>query len=138
MLWIAAITTLLESFGFGPQPVACSFPAIKGDETAIEVVMHPRPSLKDLPGLYRVEMAVNGDLRLPAAAQPLATTPSRGILVRGVMDASVFYTVGFDANGAAALNVMWANATEEGPPREITRTGRCTNYERIMDRWLSE
>lgn len=137
MLWIAAITTLLESFGLGPQPVACSFPAIEGDATSIEVVMHPRPSLKDLPGLYRVEMAVNGQLRLPAAAQPITTTPGRDILVRGVMDASVFYTVGFDSNGAAALNVMWAE-TGEGPPREITRTGSCTNYERVIDKWLSQ
>lgn len=125
---------LVETMGLGPRPLACSFPGERPDETAIEVEVTPRPSLKDIPGLYRVEMAVNGALRLPAAAQPITATKGQDVMIRAAQDRTTFYTVGIDAEGRAALNVM-VTEDPDTEPREATRAGHCRNYRTLIERW---
>lgn len=125
---------LVDTIGVGGRPVACTFPGRTIEETSIEVVMTPKPSLKDLPGLYRVEMDVNGAFTLTAAAQPIRATDIQDVIVRGTRGDHTHFTLGFDANGQAALNIM----VDDGPdqsPREATRAGQCRNYERAIQRW---
>ncbi|MBT8456197.1 MAG: hypothetical protein KJO15_08860 [Alphaproteobacteria bacterium] len=136
MLATLIVTTLLETLGLGPRPMTCSFVTTGPGDAAIEVVLHPRPSLKDTPGRYRVEMVVNDSLKLPASAQPIATTKGRDIMVRGVDRKDVFYTIGVDEQGNAALNVLWTKPVASAP-REVTRVGTCRNHKRYIDQWLT-
>lgn len=134
MLEVLLLGALIETPGLGPGPVDCSFPGTGPGEKAIEVTLTAKPSLKDLPGLYRVEMAVNGGLRLPAAAQPIASTDGRDVLVRASEGGDIHYTVGIDDEGRAAINVLVEDRKGE-TPREATRTGRCRNFEGYIERW---
>ncbi|MEO0694056.1 MAG: hypothetical protein AAFY90_14405 [Pseudomonadota bacterium] len=136
MLLAFVLTTLLETLGFGPQPLVCRFPPPQIGHETIKVVTVERPSLKDIPGLFRVEMEVNDTITLPGAAQPITTTSLRDAMVRAVQNNATFYTLGFDETGAAALNILWAEDASQ-PTREITRIGRCRNYARHLDRWVS-
>ena len=95
MLVSLILTTLIESVTLAPRPISCSFPAETPGEKPIEIVMKARPSLKDLPGLYRVEMSVD-KRKLKAAAQPIVSTETRDVLVRANRNKTVYYAVGFD------------------------------------------
>ncbi len=134
MLEALLLGAVIETAGIGPKPLACSFPGAYPGERAIEVTLTPRPSLKDLPGLFRVEMALNGGLRLPAAAQPITTTEGRDVLVRAGQTAGIHYTLGIDLEGHAALNMLVDGAPGEAS-REATRTGHCRNHESYIERW---
>ncbi len=134
MLEALLLGAFLETQGLGPRPLACSFPGTEAEDRAIEIVVTPRPSLKDVLGLYRVEMAVNGGLRLKAAAQPIVTTDGQDVLVQARSGSTTHYTVGIDAQGRAALNVV-IDERPEAEPREATRTGHCRNHERYIRRW---
>ena len=125
---------MMETIGLGTRPMACTFPGTQVGEDAIEVVLTPRPSLKDLPGLYRVEMAVNGALRLPAAAQPITTTDQEDIMVRASDRPSRIYTVGVDAKGNAALNLL-VRDDPNAAPHEAMRVGHCRNYQKALKKW---
>jgi hypothetical protein len=134
MVTAMILTTLIETLGLGPRPLACSFPGPSSREIPIEVVVRPKPSLKDIPGLYRAEMIVNEILRLPAAAQPIITTETRDVMIRAAEGEHTFYTVGFDDRGRAALNIM-ITSDPDTVPHEATRTGRCRDFERYIQRW---
>ncbi len=125
---------VFETEGLGQRPMACFFPAeIEGD-VPIEVVLTSRPSLKDIPGLYRVEMALNGSLRLKASAQPIAATESRDVMVRAKENETTIYTVGIDDVGRAALNVQISQGGQDSA-FEFTRNGTCQEHERYIKRW---
>ncbi len=134
MLEALLLGAVIETTGIGPKPLACSFPGAYPGEPAIEVTLTPRPSLKDLPGLFRVEMALTGGLRLPAAAQPITSTEGQDVLVRAGRAAGVHYTLGIDLEGHAAFNMLVHGSASEAS-REATRTGRCRNHERYIERW---
>ncbi|MEL6643696.1 MAG: hypothetical protein AAFQ79_07150 [Pseudomonadota bacterium] len=136
MLMAFILTALLETLGFGPQPLVCRFPPAEIGHQTIKIAATERPSLKDIPGLFRVEVMVNDTISLPGAAQPITTTELRDAMVRAVQGRTTFYTLGFDDTGAAALNILWAEDTAS-EPREVTRIGRCRNYNSHLDRWLS-
>ncbi len=131
MLGALIVTTLLDGIGFGQRPLACSFPPPEPVQTPITLTVIDRPSLKDLPGLYRAEMDVNDKISLMATAQPLTAQGTRGAIVRAKVNETTYYVLGFDETGRAALNVTW----DETPPRQMTRTGQCRNYERYIRRW---
>ena len=135
MLLAFILTTLLETLGFVQQPLVCRFPPPQIGHETIKIATVERPSLKDIPGLFRVEVEVNDTITLPGAAQPITTTTQRDAMVRAVHGGTTFYTLGFDETGAAALNVLWAEATD-AKPRELTRIGRCRNHDRHLDRWV--
>lgn len=124
----------VDTAGIGQRPMSCLFPSQLQGEAPIEVVLTPRPSLKDIPGLYRVEMALNGVVRLKAAAQPIAATNGRDVMVRATQDETTIYTVGIDDMGRAALNVVQTGSADAAT-REATRTGHCREYERYIKRW---
>ena len=134
MLEALLLGALAETLSPGTSPVACSFPAATADEPAIELVLIARPSLKDLPGLHRVEMSVNGAIRLQANAQPIVTTEGQDVLVRATLGDTTHYTVGIDAEGRAALNVMVEDGADEAG-QDTIRTGHCRNHERYIERW---
>ena len=127
------LLAMLEATGLGGREMHCTFPPDRQGDKPIEIVMQGRPSLKDLPGLYRVEMKINGN-GIRAAAQPILGTESRDVLVRAATGDTTFYAVGFDDKGAAALNVVWAKAGEN-PETQMTRTGYCRNFERYIHTW---
>ena len=128
------LTMLLETLGTEPRPLACTFPADRPDRSHLEVLVTARPSLKDLPGLYRVRMEVDGKLHISGAAQPLSSTEGRDVIVRATMDRQVYYTLGVDETGAAALNVMDTAVVDE-EPAEVTRVGHCRNYQPYLRTW---
>lgn len=133
MLTALIATALVETFQPGQGAMHCAFPARSPGDEPVEVVMRARPSLKDLPGLYRVELTVNGK-PLRAAAQPITGTEGRDVLVRASRGESVFYAIGFDDNGTAAYNMV--HAADGGvPDRQVTLTGFCRNYERFIHSW---
>ncbi len=136
MITALIATALIETFTPGPKPMACIFPASAQHERPIELRLTARPSLKDSPGLYRVEFDLGGSLRLFGAAQPMTATAGRDIIVRAVQDQTRFYTVGIDDQGAAALNVQDTASTAESA-RAQTRTGSCRNYQRYIDTWAT-
>ena len=127
------LLAMLETTAPGDREMHCTFPPDRPGDKAIEIVMQGRPSLKDLPGLYRVEMTINGN-GIKAAAQPILGTEGRDVLVRAAAGDTTFYAVGFDDKGAAALNVV---RTKEGqnPETQLTRTGYCRNFERYIHTW---
>ena len=131
MLGALIVTTLLEGFGLGQRPLDCSFPPPEPAHSPITLTVTARPSLKDLPGLFRAEMEVNDKISLIATAQPLIGEDTRGAIVRAKANETTHYVLGFDDAGRAALNVTWA----EDPPRQMTRTGHCRNFERYIRRW---
>ncbi len=135
LLSAAVVTALLETLGFGAQPLQCRFPPDAPGDAAIRVTVAPNPSLRDIPGLFRVRVTMNGVDELPGAAQPITHTPGRDAMVRAKGDNETFYTLGFDESGAAALNVLWA-LPADAPPKQMTRTGMCRNHERYIAQWV--
>ncbi|MEM9031423.1 MAG: hypothetical protein AAGB18_02160 [Pseudomonadota bacterium] len=134
MFAVLLLGAMVETHEMGIRPMACTFPGRTYNEETIEVVLTPKPSLKDLPGLYRVEMAVNGTFKMSASAQPITATDTRDVIVRASGDGTAIYTIGFDAGGNAAFNVMMAGEGNSDP-LEATRAGYCQNYERALERW---
>ncbi len=127
------LLAMIETTGFGDPKMHCTFPPDRPGDKAIEIVMQGRPSLKDLPGLYRVELKVNGN-GMKAAAQPILGTEEKDVLVRAATNETTFYAIGFDDRGLAALNVVWAEAGRN-PETQMTRTGHCRNFERYIQTW---
>ena len=72
-----------------------------------------------------------------AAAQPITGTEGRDVLVRASGLKGVLYAMGFDDNGAAALNVV--TLAPEGERRqEVSRTGNCRNFEGYIRSWAEK
>ena len=113
--------------------MSCTFPPVEPGDVPIEVVMEGHPSLYDLPGLYRVEMEVNGT-GMRASAQPILATEKRDVVVRAAANEATLFALGFDDTGKAALDVVRAEAGQNPEPR-IRRTGHCRNYERYIQTW---
>ncbi len=127
------LLAMIETAGLQEPVMRCAFPALEEGHDPIEIVMKGRPSLKDLPGLYRVEMEINGT-GIRAEAQPIIGTKERDVLVRANTGTATFYAVGVNERGTAALNVVWPE-TDEAPERRMTRAGQCWNYERYIQTW---
>ncbi|MDU8941986.1 hypothetical protein [Ovoidimarina sediminis] len=136
MLTTLIVTALIDGFSIGPPSMACSFVSPEPGEPPVEIMMIGRPSLKDLPGLYRVEMDINGR-GLKGAAQPIIATEGRDVLVRARRGEDVFYAIGFDESGTAALNIVWGMAGEE-PEKRATLTGKCRNHEKYIQVWSAQ
>lgn len=132
MLGALLLGAFVETVGMDGRPVACTFHGRNETEAPIEVVLTPRPSLKDVPGLYRVEMAVNGTFKLAASAQPIVATDTNDVIVSAKHGGDTRYTIGFDESGNAALNIL---ITDDGPNRDATWVGHCRNHERVIHRW---
>lgn len=119
--------------------MACDFPARSADQNPLAVEVRARPSLKDQPGLYRAMMDVSTEddlIQMRAAAQPLSSKKSRGVLVSGKApdraSGKAHFVIGVDDGGAAALSITYG---DQDPPLQLTRTGTCRNHARYLRRW---
>lgn len=101
----------------------------------MSVHVSPTKGLALEDGLHAVEMVLNDAITLPASAGAITTTPGRDVMIRGRTDDAVFFTIGVDDAGYAALNMLWATPDTETPSQR-TWTGHCQNYERHLRHWL--
>ena len=129
------VTVLVEAFSTGSPKIQCDFPGVDAAEKPIRVLLEPRPSLKDQPGLFRVIMDLNGKMSLKAAAQPILSTEDRDILIRGITKKQSMYTIGLRDDGKAALN-MQTRPLGGGEARKSTRLGECHGHEAHLEKWL--
>ena len=119
----------------GSAPITCTFPSTHSEQKTIHIVLEPRPSLKDQPGLYRVMMDFDGHLTVRASAQPILATADPDILIRGTTSKQNMYSLGLRADGAAAFNIQ--RQDEENLVDKRTRIGECRGHEAHILRWLS-
>lgn len=136
MLVSLILTSLIETLPVGPAPMACSFHSEDPATASVEIVLKGRPSLKDLPGLFRVEMDVDDRTGLRAAAQPIEATAGRDVLIRAKRGDRIVYALGIDEGGDAALNIVWGSIGEK-PERRATMKGSCRNHEAYIRTWTS-
>ena len=132
-MWETAILVMmLNAIDPAPQGISCNFPATHDAERGITVRMSDRPSLKDQPGLYRVELEVNGKTKVLATAQPITTTGERDAVILARPNGKSVLTVGFREDGKAALSLR---KTPDAEPE--TRLGTCRGFEGPLNRWLA-
>ncbi len=132
---ITALLLTMAVNGYGDTTtITCNFPSEDADEAAIHVVLEPRPSLKDQPGLYRVMIDLGPRGSLKAAAQPILATEERDILIRGTTKRKSMYSIGLREDGSAAFNVQ---QLDQADAAKTTRIGACRGHEAHIDRWLS-
>jgi hypothetical protein len=136
MLKAMILTLIVDTLGMGSDDIKCNFPGNESTDKPIQVVLNPRPSLKDQPGLFRVIMEMNGAMSVRAAAQPIDSTTDRDIIIRGRTAGKSIYTIGLRDDGNAALNMKTRRA-DDPDVHEATRVGTCRNYQEYIDRWLS-
>ena len=98
-------------------------------------MLEPKPSLKDQPGLFRVQMDLNGKVSVTASAQPILATEDRDIMIRGLSEKQAMYTIGFREDGRAALNMEMLRESDS-KILTATRIGACRDFEAHLDRWL--
>lgn len=130
MLNAMIVALVMDVVAPATTQIHCEFPGKTVTQKPIHVVLDPRPSLKDQPGLFRVMMDLNGAFSVRGAAQPITSTEDRDILVRGITSKKSVYTIGLREDGVAALSMQTKRATN-------TRVGACRNFESHFDRWLS-
>jgi len=128
----ALLVMMLQTIDAGPSGFSCDFPAANAAEKGITLTLNDRPSLKDQPGLYRVEMRMNGDDKVLATAQPITTTDERDALVLARPHGEAVVTVGFREDGKAALSLRASPSAEAQ-----TMIGTCRGFEGPLNRWLA-
>lgn len=136
-MFVAAMlmSSMIDAYSPEAGPIYCRFPGEEVASRTIEVVLEPRPSLKDQPGLWRVIMEMNGKMSMRASAKPIASTAERDVLIRGVSKRKSTYIIGLRDDGSAALNM---NTRRVGGDefRKTTRAGKCFGHEDYINRWL--
>lgn len=135
MLNALILVAFVETFGTGPTAIKCDFPGEAMTQKPIQIVLEPRPSLKDRPGLFRVAMVLNGQTSMKALAQPIAGTDDRDIMIRGISRRKSTVTIGLRDDGAAALN-MKTRKSGSDEVSQSTRLGECRDFETHINRWL--
>jgi len=128
------LTTMVDAYA-PDATIHCTFPGQGASQRPIEIVLDPRPSLKDRPGLWRVMMEMNGKMSLRGAAQPIKATAERDILIRGITTRKSTYVIGLRDDGSAALR-MDTRAKGANESRRTSRAGKCHGHENHIDRWL--
>ena len=131
----ALLLSLTVNGNDGAPSIHCTFPPTHSDQKPIHIVLEPRPSLKDQPGLYRVMMDFDGHLTVKASARPILATTAPDILIRGTTQKRNMYSLGLRADGTAAFNIQ--QPSEEKVVDKRTRIGECRGHEAHIHRWLS-
>ncbi|MEL6168494.1 MAG: hypothetical protein AAFR35_07365 [Pseudomonadota bacterium] len=114
-------------------PLECRFQPESG-AAPISLRVAPVP-MQHATGLHGVEMTVDDKMTLQGVAGAITTTPQRDVMIRGMAERRVIYTLGVAENGDAALNVLWAT-TKESPLAQVTHIGRCHDAGDLIGRWL--
>lgn len=135
MLNTLIVLALMESAATEGSAIRCEFPGRDMAQTPMYVLLKPKPSLKDQPGLFRVMMHVEGRSPLKAIAQPIPGTDERDVLIRGTLGHSAKYTVGIRDDGSAAFN-MQTRKSDDGSVNKQTWIGKCRGIETYINRWL--
>jgi len=135
MLVPLIVSSLLETLPVAPRPMTCMFTNVETEQDYVEVVLRGQPSLKDVPGLYRVQMHIDGR-KLKAAAQPIAATDTQDVIVRANLGKETLYLLGIDSTGVAALNIVWRQV-DETPERRASFKGKCRSHERYIQHWAA-
>ena len=135
MLNTLILMAFVETIASQGSAIHCEFPGKEAAQKPIHVVLEPRPSLKDQPGLFRVVMEMNGRMSLKAAAQPILSTGERDVLIRGTTRRNSMYTIGLRDDGKAALNMQTRQAGDSETLKS-TRIGACRGYMPYLERWL--
>ena len=112
-----------------PEAIQCEFPGNTDTEQAILVSVAPQPSLRDRPGLFRVQMEMNGVYTMAASVQPISGTDERDVMIRTSTGGSTL-AIGLRDDGRAALSLKATSG-------DATRTGDCRGYDRYLRRWLT-
>ena len=115
----------------GEVAMTCSFPPNAGDKgPTIAVSVTPTPSLRDLPGLYRVRLDVNQTLHLQGTVRRALNTELDAVVLKGASDRQFLYAIGLHRSGEAVLTIQ---APVDLPPS--TRPGRCIGHDKPMQHW---
>ncbi|MEM9970134.1 MAG: hypothetical protein AAF762_03400, partial [Pseudomonadota bacterium] len=122
----------LQGLHAQPSGISCEFPSTGSGDHGIALWLDDRPSLKDQPGLYRVELRMDGDTRVLATAQPVTTTDARDALVVARPAETVVLTLGLRDDGKAALSLR-----QGVDGKAETRIGTCRGHEQPLRRWLA-
>ena len=125
----------VEFFASEGTAIRCEFPSQDMTEAPIRVLLEPRPSLKDQPGLYRVMMRMDNGTALKALAQPITGTEDRDVMIRVRQGENAMFTIGLRDDGAAAFNIQKRVRSDDGVLKQ-TRTGACRGHEMHINRWL--
>lgn len=136
MLQAALLAAIVAATAPEDAPIECRFPGTDAAEKTIRILLEPKPSLKDQPGLYRVIMEMNERVSLRASARPISSTSERDILLHAVTRKKSVYSLGLRDDGRAALNIRKPDP-DGGEADKSTRMGHCSNFKEHMDRWLT-
>ena len=132
-MWETALLVMaLQSIDAAQTGFSCNFPADSAEDRGVTLMLDDRPSLIDQPGLFRVELRMNGDETLRATAQPIETTGGRDALVVARPKTDTVLTVGFRDDGKAALSLR-----DRVTGSEQTMVGTCRGFEGPLNRWLA-
>lgn len=132
MVKLLSLLALIGGLGQSADQSAISCRFERPARPDVVVSLEPLPSLKDQPGLFYLRMTFEGHPSLTATVRPIATTPERDVLIRAVARQATFYTIGLDAQGTAAFNMM--HSTDPGG--QETFVGNCRSFEQHLARWI--
>ncbi len=132
MLAGALLTIMMGTTSLGASDrITCDFALIDSDRASLNVELRPKPSLRDKPGLFRLKMQVGTRSPVQATAQPIDTTEDRDVSVTAKGADDLFYALGVNQAGQAALNIRMGGTTASE-----TLFGNCRGITKHMDRWL--
>ena len=130
----ALLTAIVGTTELGTSDrILCNFPLEDRSQPTLSVELRPTPSLRDKPGLFRMKMRVGARDPLQATAQPIDKTETRDMAVTAKGADDLYYALGLNDDGQAALNIRLGGTTASE-----TFFGTCQGADKHMDRWLPE
>ena len=118
----------------GETAMTCSFPPNADDKgPTIAVSVTPMPSLRDLPGLYRVRLDVNRTLQMQGTVERVTKSDLDAVVLRGASDRQFHYAIGLHRSGEAVLSIQ---APVDLPP--ASRPGHCIGHDKPMRHWTPD
>ncbi len=134
MLVGALLTAMIGTAELGiPDDITCRFAFEDRSEATLDVALRPTPSLRDKPGFYRIKMRVGSRDPVQATAQPIEKTKARDMAVTAKGSDDLYYAVGLNHDGKAALNIRMGGTTASE-----TLLGTCQGVGKHMERWLPQ
>ncbi len=116
-----------------PGDINCTFATQTDGRATLNVALRPTPSLRDLPGLFRVKMRVGTRPSVQATAQPNLNTKANDIALTARGSDDLIYALVLDQSGQAALNIRLGGTTASE-----TLFGTCLGAKPHIERWLQK
>ncbi len=115
----------------GEAAISCTFPPTKSDPgPAIVLGVTPTPSLRDLPGLFRVTLDFGGKHPMRGTVQQARASNHDAVILRGTSKQHFRYAIGLSRTGQAVLTIQ---APANVAP--ASRQGLCIGHDKPMQRW---